>query len=555
MAGIGCWPPVSVAFGSAERHTFGMNPSRPLHRIAIYARYSSDLQNPSSVDDQVALCRKLGSQQFGIVSPDHVLVFSDAAISGATMERAGIRSLLTAVEAHVVDLVVAEGLDRLSRSLKDIATLYEMLSYHGVGIWTAHEGRITELHIGLKGTMNALYLRDMKERVKRGHRGRIAAGFAASSCAFGYRVVRGQVDAKGRTVNGVREIDEAAAAVIRRAYDEYAGGMTIPAIVEGLNRDGIPAPNGGLWKRNALMGGAKKQEGILRNEIYLGKLIFNRHRVVRDPVTNKKRYILNPEAEWMKVEVPHLRIVADILWAAVRARDNPRLLAAGSRAAKPPAPAVVTRHNEHPLTDWVKCGWCGGSKSLANATRYLCSTHRYAKACKNARGTKEAVLMAATFEALQARIADGPDFRPAFLRAFAQDMRRTELIEAKKDDIRARMRRLLDAVERGVAKAHVTTRVVELQADLEQLERAGQGAMPGELPNEASIRHTLARAVAAVELAGDIIGTRLMFKCVLDSVVCTPVPDRGKGETVVITLREEGWPEYWRLICFAAGRR
>ena len=130
-------------------------------RIGIYARYSSDLQNPSSVDDQVRLCRDLIADQFG---GDHqVLVFKDAAISGATMERPGMARLLAAAKTGRIDLVIAEGLDRLSRSLKDIAAIHETLGYYGVTIWTAHEGQITELHVGLKGTMNALYLKDMRD--------------------------------------------------------------------------------------------------------------------------------------------------------------------------------------------------------------------------------------------------------------------------------------------------------------------------------------------------------------------------------------------------------
>lgn len=98
-------------------------------RIGIYARYSSDLQNASSVDDQVRLCRQLIEKQFGGAS--EVLVFKDAAISGATMERPGIWRLLNAAQAGRLSLVVAEGLDRLSRNLRDIAAIHETLGYQG----------------------------------------------------------------------------------------------------------------------------------------------------------------------------------------------------------------------------------------------------------------------------------------------------------------------------------------------------------------------------------------------------------------------------------------
>lgn len=516
-----------------------------LLRIAIYARYSSDLQNPSSADDQIKLCRRLIADQFkGRADPEAALVFSDSAISGSTLHRPGLVQLLKAARDGRMDVVVAEGLDRLSRNLKDIAAIHETLDYHGVTIWTAHEGgRISELHIGLKGTMNALFLRDMKARVKRGQKARVEAGYASSSCAYGYRPVRGVVDEKGRTVNGVREIDEAAAQVIRRVYDEYIAGRKIPQIVEGLNQDGIPAPNGGLWKRNAIMGGAKKQEGILRNEIYVGKLIFNRSHVVRDPVTNKKKFVQNPEADWTKVDVPHLRIVSDQQWAAVRLLDQ-RI----KEPARRKTPVGLTVYNQHALTGWVKCGWCGGSKSLANETRYLCSTHRYAKKCANSRGTKESVLMSRTFNALYRRIESGADFTPLLEQAFAQESRKRQELERRADEIKAGITRLLDAVAQGVNHEIATARILGLQDDLAVLQAELAVDMPNILPVESTIRAQLMNAVQSVELSNDVSSQRLMFQCLLSEIVLTPIPDKHQGETIAIALREEGWPEFWRSI-------
>ncbi|HSV28025.1 MAG TPA: recombinase family protein, partial [Candidatus Omnitrophota bacterium] len=362
----------------------------------------------------------------------------------------------------------------------------------------------------------------------------------------GYRVVRGVVDGKGRNVNGVREINEAEAEVIRRIYREYAQGRKILEIVEGLNHDGIPAPAGGLWKRNAIMGGAAKQEGILRNEIYLGKLIANRHHVVRDPVTNRKRFVLNPESQWTKVDVPHLRIITDDLWAAARKRDRPR--PSEAQIAEPPKPRILTVHNQHALTGWVKCGWCGGTKQLANESRYLCSTHRYAKKCRNSRGTKELVLMTATFEALRSRVVDGNDFRARFTKAVAREAKRADKLAKQVVDLEGRIGRLMVAIERGVDAEHTTQRVLVLQNDLARLRHDLQAEQMPPLPEEAAIRATLVRAITDVEMSRDVERTRLMFEQVLSEIVLTPVPDRPRGETVKITLREEGWPEFWRLI-------
>jgi site-specific DNA recombinase len=42
-----------------------------------------------------------------------------------------------------------------------------------VNIVTLAEGDITHLHVGLKGTMNALFLKDLADKPRRGLRGRV----------------------------------------------------------------------------------------------------------------------------------------------------------------------------------------------------------------------------------------------------------------------------------------------------------------------------------------------------------------------------------------------
>jgi hypothetical protein len=63
-------------------------------------------------------------------------------------------------------IVLAESLDRLSRDQEDIAGLYKRLSFAGVRIVTLSEGDINEMHIGFKGTMGALFLKDLADKKK-----------------------------------------------------------------------------------------------------------------------------------------------------------------------------------------------------------------------------------------------------------------------------------------------------------------------------------------------------------------------------------------------------
>src|SRR5688572_22475326 len=126
-------------------------------RAAIYGRYSSDNQRDASVEDQVRLCKERIKRE-GWTLAD---TYHDRAISGASLIRPGYQKLLTDVRAGRIDVVVAEALDRISRDQEHVAAFFKQLVFAGVRIITLAEGEITELHVGLKGTMNALFLKDL----------------------------------------------------------------------------------------------------------------------------------------------------------------------------------------------------------------------------------------------------------------------------------------------------------------------------------------------------------------------------------------------------------
>ena len=72
--------------------------------------------------------------------------------------RPGYQALLEGARKGVFDIVVAEALDRISRDQEHIAAFFKLMTFAGVRIVTLAEGDVTELHVGLKGTMNALFL-------------------------------------------------------------------------------------------------------------------------------------------------------------------------------------------------------------------------------------------------------------------------------------------------------------------------------------------------------------------------------------------------------------
>ena len=137
---------------------------RPKMR-AIYGRHSTDLQNARSTADQIALLRD-ASRAEGITD---ILEFTDEAISGSAIDnRPGLRALLNAVARGEVSDVLTEALDRLSRDQENIAHIFKRLTYANVPLRTLTEGPIDRIHIGLKGTMNELFLHDLAQKTRRG---------------------------------------------------------------------------------------------------------------------------------------------------------------------------------------------------------------------------------------------------------------------------------------------------------------------------------------------------------------------------------------------------
>src|SRR5229473_5372629 len=178
-------------------------------KVALYARYSSENQRDASIEDQLRLCR-LHAEKQGWTIVDS---YTDRAISGASLLRPGIQNLIQDATRGRFTVVLAEAMDRLSRDQEDIAGLFKRMAIAGVKIVTLSEGDVTHLHVGLKGTMNALFLKDLADKTRRGLRGRVENGKSGGGNCYGYDVVK-EYDARGEPIHGGRTINAVEAEVI-----------------------------------------------------------------------------------------------------------------------------------------------------------------------------------------------------------------------------------------------------------------------------------------------------------------------------------------------------
>ena len=509
-------------------------------RAALYARYSSDQQRSASIEDQFRLCREHADREGWKIAG----AYRDAAVSGASMIlRPGVQTLLEDARRGAFEVVMAEALDRVSRDQADVAVLYKHLKFAGVMIVTLAEGEISELHVGLKGTMNALFLKDLAAKTRRGLRGRVEAGKSGGGRSYGYDVVR-RHDAAGEPIRGERTINEAEAGIVRRIFREYANGASPRAIARRLNADGVPAPTAGkLWTDSTLRGHAGRGSGILNNELYIGRLVWNRQRFVKNPETGKRVARLNPPEDWIAAEVPELRIIDDGLWQAAKARQEEiagKYAAAIAATRKARANHMNATHRpRYLLSGLLECGVCGGPYAMRGQDRYGCSNHVMTGACANGRGVRRTEIEKRVMAGLKDRLM-APETAAEAMQAYAEEtnrlnrQRRASGAADRRElaDIGKKIRAMVAVIEDGGYARGMMDRMRELEAREDELNErlaAGPADLPDIHPHVAVIyRRKVERLATALADPRDRDEAADAIRGLIERIVLTPGEKRGE---------------------------
>lgn len=339
-------------------------------QACLYARYSTDKQRETSIEDQLRKARQRAQQEGWTVVATH----SDEGVSGSTPValRPGGKALIADALAGRFSVLIVEGLDRISRELGEAELMVKRLEHRGIRIIGTSDGYDTTakgrkvMRIA-RGLVNELYLDDLREKTHRGLAGQFERGFSAGGKTYGYCTVEAQ---GGRRV----VIDEAQAQHVRAIFARYAAGDSVRSIVLDLNAQRIPGPRGGTWAASALNGSAMKGLGLLNNELYIGRVVWNRRQWLKCPDTGARRYVERSPDEWQVREAPELRIIGQDLWEAVRRRMAPREtpcdtrdgIAPGRKGGRPPRTL---------FGGLLRCGTCGGKLVAINGWGYGCSVH------------------------------------------------------------------------------------------------------------------------------------------------------------------------------------
>ncbi|HEY5082232.1 MAG TPA: recombinase family protein [Bauldia sp.] len=492
---------------------------------AIYTRYSSDLQSAKSTKDQVAVCRAYAEQN----GFDVVQVYSDEAVSGTSLNRRNAwRQLMRDAEDEKFSVVIAEHLDRVSRNTGDYHRESEVLESLGIELHT-RSGRLGFLEAGITALVAENFSRELGPKVHRGQEGNVRAGKLAGSFTFGYRKVRGYA--------GEPEIDEEKAAIVRRIFAEAKTGKPARAIAMDLNRDGIPGPRGGRWNGSTISGNRERATGILRNELYIGRIIWNRADASKLPGKRRKKSArLRDKTKWVTGDRPSLRIIDNETFEAVR--NAPTIMRTANR-----------QRTKYLLSGLMRCGRCGGNMVAngadASGRVYVrCSGYTEGSGrCDHARRYHLDDIENSSLEALKSELRE-PVLIQHYIENYAAEAkrlaagaapRRRKLV-ARQRQLEASRQRYVDAIGDGsIPLRHVADKLAAIEADITEVKAGIAEAEPQRIELCQTTRQGYLSKIA--RLGDDTLSrdpdSSAVLRDLIESVTVRPAP---KGHKAALEL-------------------
>ncbi len=236
----------------------------------------------------------------------------------------------------------------------------------------------------------------------------------------------------------------------------------------------MPGPRGKAWGPSTIHGNWHRGTGILNNELYVGRQVWNRLRFIKDPQTGKRISRLNPPSEWIIGDVPDLRIIDQDLWDRVKARQG----ALQGNRSRGSGPGYWDRRRPRYLfTGLMRCGVCGGGVATWNRVRIGCVNARNKGTCTNRTTMRRDELETAVFEGLQHRLMD-PDLMAVFCEEYTRHMNALtrehnaarEGAKAELGRVNRDLDRLVQALLDGAPARTVKDRMAQLEARKEALE-------------------------------------------------------------------------------------
>jgi DNA invertase Pin-like site-specific DNA recombinase len=338
--------------------------------VLFYARYSTERQNEVSIETQIDLGREfIDDKGWTLVD-----VFTDHAVSGTSYTtRPGIQALLARAGKRDIDVVLCVTVDRVSRDSEHGNGFLKRLRFQDIELWTVHGGTaVTDIEMSLRVTLSQELIEQIRYRTREGMKTAVRKGKATTCLAYGYKV-RLEYDGNGDRIPGLRDIVPDHADTVRWIFQQYAEGVSPRDIAIALNKQCVPGPRGRSWRDTAIRGHVTRGTGILNNETYIGRVVWNRRQYRKNPDTERRVARPNTDDKWVVNEDANLRIVDDALWARVKARQAE----VGDLFTHTKTNALNATHRpSYLLSGILECAECGGPYAISGKDRYSCTNHK-----------------------------------------------------------------------------------------------------------------------------------------------------------------------------------
>lgn len=345
-------------------------------KLVSYLRLSKEDEfvkdESNSISNQRELIRKYIRKSPELMKMEQIELKDDG-YSGKNMERPAMQELLSMIKKGKVSCIIVKDISRFSRDYietgKYMEQIFPFLGIRFISINDNYDsaectGGIAELDVAFKGIIYDFYSEDLSEKVKTSLSVRRASGkYLAPFAPYGYR--------KSENDKHKLEVDEEAAHIVKRIYNEYICGSSMYQIAQKLNEEHVITPAEYISRKGYhdtfnYVGKIRTWTSatvsrILRNEMYTGNYVYGRFKSAE---VGAKHPVAQSEENWKKIENHHEAIISDEMFDTVQKKR------AGNRNTS-------QVRKSHCLKGKIICGNCGHKMTHSNVGRpkYECRQH------------------------------------------------------------------------------------------------------------------------------------------------------------------------------------
>lgn len=339
--------PMKVIVISANPQAAQSNTVARKLRVAAYCRVSTDQEEQlTSYEAQMAYyTEKI------MTNPEWTMagIFADEGITGTSVKkRAEFMKMIRMCRKGKIDMILTKSISRFARNTVDCLNFVRELKELGIAVIFETENintmkTDTEVFITMLAGFAQAQSESMSQSIRWGKR----QSFKSGKVTFQYKRIYGYERGEDDQPKVIPEQAE----IVRRIFESYLAGASVPDIKRMLEAEGIPAAQGKpQWSIGAL-------QYMLRNEKYCGDALLQKTYV--ENCLSKKTKKNNGELPKYLVQNHHEAIIDRYLFERVQAEIARR---AGKRKVSDKTVTGQSRYSgRYALTELLICGNCGTS--------------------------------------------------------------------------------------------------------------------------------------------------------------------------------------------------